>query len=169
MDLEILDSTQAAIKAAWGNDTTLGRSPLANIFNQNTSTKPVFDVSLGRSSDLDEFSDGVFVIGTHAPEYASVEQAPKLPQITEGRWSTVVDGLSVNGKNLTFTTKPELPTVPAGKLSAYMDTGTSFPEVPAEIANFIYGNIPGSVNSNGTWFVPCQSGANLTWYLGCVL
>ncbi|KIP07540.1 hypothetical protein PHLGIDRAFT_35388 [Phlebiopsis gigantea 11061_1 CR5-6] len=165
-DLRILDSTEDALKRAWGNDTTLGRTPLANILSQNQSIKPVFDVSLGRSSDLDEYSEGLFVIGQHAPQFAAVEQAPILPQVTDGRWSALVDGFSVNGQNFTFTTKSEVSDVPDGKLVAFLDTGTSLPEIPSEAVDFIYGSIPGSVSDNGTWYIPCQSGANLTWYLG---
>lgn len=165
-DLAIADATEGAIMQAWGNGTTLGRTPIANILNQNQSTQPFFDVSLGRSGDLEEFSEGLFVVGEHAPQFAAVEQAPILPQATLGRWSAVVDGFSVNGQNFTFTTKSEVSTVPAGKLVGFFDTGTSLPEIPPDAADFIYGNIPGSVRDNGTWYVPCQSGANLTWYLG---
>ena len=167
-DLALLDSTETAIKQAWGNDNTLGRTPLANILSQNQSIQPVFDVSLGRSGDLEEYSEGLFVVGQHAPQFAAVEQAPVLHQVTEGRWSALVDGLSVNGQNYTFTTKSEVSDVPNGKLVAFLDTGTSLPEIPGDVADFIYSNIPGSVSDNGTWYVPCQSGANLTWYLGYV-
>lgn len=169
-----MDSISAAvieskIKSVWGNDTILGRSPLANILNQDTSKQPLVDISFDRLDDLDESPGGVLLIGTHAPGFAAVEQAPRLPPVVQNRWSALVDGLSVNGENFTFTTQPKLSTVPAGKLAAFMDTGTGLPEVPPEVANFIYSNIPGAVNANGTWFIPCNGGANLTWYLGCVV
>lgn len=165
-DLEILDSTEAYLKHYWGNETTLGRTPLSNILNQNTSTVPAFDVTLGRSSDLDEYSEGLFIIGQHAPQYQAVSSAPKLPQVTEGRWSAVVEGLSVNGKNYTFKTKSEVATVPKGHLVGFLDTGTSLPEVPEDVADFIYGSIDGAVKNGGVWFVPCETSVNLTWYLG---
>lgn len=169
MDLTSADMTEWKIKSAWGNDTTLGRSPLANIFHRNMSSKPFFDVSLGRALDLDQDPDSIFVIGDHAPGFASVEQAPKLLQEVPGRWTAVVDGLSVNGINFTSanSSQAERPTPLVGNFTALMDTGTNWAFVPPEIADFIYGNIPGAVHSSGLWYVPCNSGANLTWYIGC--
>ncbi|EKM58859.1 uncharacterized protein PHACADRAFT_86559, partial [Phanerochaete carnosa HHB-10118-sp] len=165
-DSALLDSTELYLKHFWGNDTTLGRTPLSNILNQNTSAVPAFDVSLGRSGDLDEYSAGLFLIGEHAPQNQAVESAPQLPQAVEGRWSAIVEGLSVNGHNYTFKTKSKVTTVPQGQLVGFLDTGTSLPEVPEDVADFIYSNIDGSVKNGGVWFVPCESGANSTWYLG---
>lgn len=165
-DDEVATNVGQAIKQAWGNDTTLGNTPLSNIFSQNSSLITAFDISLGRQGDIDEYAEGAFIIGKHAAQYASVQQAPKLPQVTEERWSVLIDGLSLNGKNYTFVNNSEVSSVPAGKLVGFLDTGTSLPQVPNDVADFIYDNIPGSVKANGTWFVPCHGGANLTWYLG---
>ena len=167
-DLALRDSTEATIHRAWGNDSTLGRTPIANILAQNTSIAPVVDVSLGRVHDLQDVANGTFLIGEHAPGFEAVEQAPVLPQTIVGRWSTVVDSFSVNGQNFTFTTKPKSQGVPANKLFAFMDTGTALPEIPQDAVDFIYGSIPGSVQNNGIWYLPCSNAANLTWYIGYV-
>lgn len=167
-DYDLFHVTQLILKYFWGNNTTLGRSPLANIFAQDASLQPFYDVTLGRVDDLDEDSQGSLVIGSHPPEFAAVENAPKLPQVTEGRWSVLVDGIAVNGRMFAFRDKSQVEAVPRGKLVGYVDTGISRPVIPPDAAAFLYGSIPGSVEHNGIWFLPCQASANLTWFLGYV-
>lgn len=74
----------------------------------------------------------------------------------------------MNGNNYTIKTKSNATNVPAGQLSSFLDTGTSLPQVPVEIAQAIYEMVPGAVRSNSTsmWYLPCRSSLNLTWYLG---
>ena len=167
-DLTSFDSTERTIRDAWGNNNTVGRPPISNILAQNTSTASVFDVALNRLGDLQEVADGTFIIGGHAPGFEAVEQAPILPQTIVGRWSTLVDGFSVNGERFTFTTKAKSKGVPANKLLAFMDTGTALPEIPQDAIDFIYSSIPGSVKASGIWYVPCRNAANLTWDIGYV-
>ena len=73
-----------------------------------------------------------------------------FPQIVDARWSVLADGLSVNGRNPTFSSNSSVPIVAPGNLVALMDTGTSLPDAPHDVADFIYSGIPGSVNGNGT-------------------
>lgn len=99
--------------SAFGNDTTLGRSPLSNIIYQNTSLSPSCDVSLGRSGDIDDASIGTFIVGSHNPQFSTIEQAPMLPQVTDGRWSVLIEGLSVMVNNLAFSIAfASVPSVP---------------------------------------------------------
>lgn len=167
-DNNVLDATEATIKQAFGNDSTLGRTVLSNIIAQNNASSPSFDILLGRVGDLDNVSNGTFVIGQHDPRFSAVATATVLPRATTARWSAFIDGLSVNGQNFTFNLTSRAGNAPGGKLVGFLDTGTSLPMVPAEVAQMIYGSVPGAVNDNNTWFVPCHTGANLTWFLGYV-
>lgn len=155
---------EEALHGAWGPNVTLGRIPFSNILAQNSSTQAFLDVSLGRSSDVDGVSEGVFLIGAHAPQYAAVAQAPAL-NTTPGEWSVLVDSISLNGQNFTFNTSVSKG-VPQGKAVAVLDTGSSLGSIPEAAVDFIYSNIDGAVNIGGSWYVPCQTSANLTWYIG---
>ena len=168
-DFDAEYTIEDTLRSHWGDNTPLSRSPLANIFAQNTSLRPFYDVALGRVGDLDEYSRGSFIIGAHAPGFSAVEQAPKLPRVGDGRWTVLIDGIAVNGKNFTFKGKSKVKGVPEGKLLGLLDSGASVPSIPEDAADFLYGSILGSVKHNGLWFVPCEASANVTWYIGYVL
>lgn len=138
------------------------------MFAQNSSLGTFFDLAIGRSSDLEEDDfDGTFIIGTHPPAFAAVADAPKIFQQSSGEWAGFIDGVLVNGRNVSVESGND--GVPSGKLLAQFDSGTSAAQVPAVLANAIYEAIPGSILVNNTWYMPCYSGANLTFVIGYVV
>ncbi|TFY71525.1 hypothetical protein EVG20_g1470 [Dentipellis fragilis] len=170
-----LSNINVALQRAWGNDTTVGRTALSNIFAQNTSVPNFITFLLGRSGDLDDITNGVFTISEYADGYGNIEKAPKLsrfpPQVPQ--WSTLLDGMHVNGEAYPWnSTVPSLlppgvnVAVPQGKAVVLLDSGYTLPQLPADAINFIYGKIPGATSFDGTWIVPCNTSVNLTFTFG---
>ncbi|KAA1469019.1 acid protease [Dentipellis sp. KUC8613] len=170
-----LSVANVALQRAWGNDTTLGRTALSNIFAHNSSIPNFITFLLGRLDDPDDIADGVFTIGEYADGYQDVEKAPKLsrfpPQLPV--WGTLLDAMHVNGEAHTWkSVVPSLVhsvpniTVPEGKAISVLDCGTTLPLLPSDAVDFIYGKIPGAISLNKTWIVPCSSSVNLTFTLG---
>ena len=56
----------------------------------------------------------------------------------------------------------------SGKIVAALDTGFSFPPLPAAAVDAIYGSIPGAkFDRNGAvWIVPCTAATNLSFVFG---
>lgn len=155
------------MKSNWGSDTTLGRTPFSNLLAQNASLLPYFDISLERTGDLDPLDGGNVIFGDHLPGYVSVEQAPVLENVIPYRWTTYVDGMSINGQNIPFG-QSSTPTTPPGKLVAMVDTGTTDVLLSKELADAIHANILGAVPVGDVWFVPCAGAANITFVIGFV-
>lgn len=164
-----LSPINAALEDAFGGGTTLGRTPISNVFAQNPTTPNAFDVLLDRSSDLDTSSTGTFLIGEHAPTYAdAVAAAPRLPRQAVGRWSVPLDGMAVNGAPVRFNAS-SVDGVPAGKLAVLLDTGFSYPPLPPPAVDAIYASIPGAVKFSDDfpqWIVPCTNATNVTFTFG---
>lgn len=157
---------EAIIQQAWGADSTLGRTPLSNIFFQNTSLDTSYDLAIGRKDDLEEYSYGTFIIGGHAPGAENITQAPILPVEVLSQWTVTLEGFSVNGQNRSFGTPSSNSTRP-GTLIALIDSGTSNAIMPSDLVEFIYDNVPGSVQGpDGTWYTPCYESANVSFVFG---
>ncbi|EMD39148.1 hypothetical protein CERSUDRAFT_93190 [Gelatoporia subvermispora B] len=168
VDIEILVS--------YGVNTTIGRTFLSNVFLQNASAPNVFTVLLGRSGDLDETTEGVFTIAEYDPDFSDIVNQPQLARFPnptdlsqQPRWSVVMDGMTVNGEPFQFNASG-VPGTPEGKTVAVLDTGFTFPPIPAGAVDFIYGSIQGAVydNSTGLWIVPCLNSTNLAFQFGNV-
>ena len=141
---------------------------LSNLFAQNDTLEPFFDLSLGRSDDIEDADyTSTWFIGSHSPEFAAIEDAPRIPQVSEHLWAGLVDGFMVNGRNISLGQSVVAGTAP-GKLVAVLDSGTSNAMVPVDLADAIYGGIPGNLKVNGTWYVPCYIGVNVTIVIGYV-
>lgn len=166
-----LSPVNADLKSVYGDDSTLGRSPIASIFNQNPTTPNSFDVLLDRASDLDETSSGTFVIGEHLDQYANVTQQPKLPRQFPGRWTAGMDGMTVNGQSISL---PPSGTVgQPGQLVMLLDTGFSLPPLPPVLIDAIYSTVPGAIQYSESpslqWILPCTAATNVTFSFGYVL
>ena len=164
-DTFAVSATELRLKSSWGNDTTLGRTPLSNIFAQNTSLQRLFDMTLGRSDDLSPANEGMLFVGVHAPGFDSVTQAPVLHNVAPGTWSAYIDAMSVNGRNIPLG-QSILSTTPQGKLAALIDSGTNNVVLSQELANAIYESIPGTVSQPDGSLVPCAGAANVTFTIG---
>lgn len=154
------------IQSAWGTDAanSLARAPITNIFAQDPTLPNNFDVQLGRTSELEDIADGVFVISDHGEGFESVTKAPQLPRVAPDHWSIVMDAMLVNGKSFAFN-KSRISGVPSGKVVAALDTGYSFPPIPGAAVDAIYSTIPGALFDpySSFWLVPCDASTNLTF------
>lgn len=167
-DDAVISSVEKALRAAWGNSTALGRTVLSNLFAQNDTLGPFFDLSLGRIDDIEDGNyKGTWITGSHSPEFAAIEDSPRIPQVSEHLWAGIVDGFMVNGRNISLGKSVVAGTAP-GKLVAVLDSGSSDADVPFDLADAIYEGIPGTLKVNGTWYVPCYMGMNATVVIGYV-
>ncbi|KAH9945767.1 aspartic peptidase domain-containing protein [Amylocystis lapponica] len=162
------------LEVQWGTNQTLGRTFLSNVFAQNSSSPNMITILLGRASDPEYNTEGVFTIGEYDPELADVANQPQLQRYpnynnisTPPRWSVVMDGMTVNGQAFSFNTSG-VPGVPAGAQVAILDTGYTFPPIPGPAVDFIYSSIDGAYfdESSGLWIVPCENSTTLEFQFG---
>lgn len=173
LGFDSLSSVNAVLKRAFGNDTTLGRTPLTNIFEQNPDTPNCLDLYLQRSGDLETTLNGTFLIGEHADGFEDVEKQPKLSTFVDTRWVVPLDDVSVNGKPIILpkTALPRLKSSTTGQIGANLDTGSSNVFITPAMSSAIYSSIPGAVQLNASdptsrWAVPCTSSTNVTFKFG---
>ncbi|KAL4251487.1 peptidase A1 family protein [Pleurotus pulmonarius] len=171
------DATNSVInekfEQAFGSATTLGRSPIANIFYQNMTLPNFFTLLLGRTDDPDDERAGVFTISEYIPEFSAVGDTPKLTSQTIEHWSVLVDGVNVGNQSLPFNSS--VATTPNGKAIAVLDSGFSLPPIPSALVDAIYGAIPGSAcvsdvsafaGSLIEWIVPCNQSTEVSFSIG---
>ncbi len=162
-------SIYSALQRAWGTSAAdaLGRAPITSLFAQNPSFPNNFDVKLGRTSELEDIADGTFLISAHEAGFESVVDAPQLPRIDSSHWSIVMDAMNVNGKPFAFN-RSRITGAPKGTVVAALDTGFSFPPLPAPAVDAIYSSIPGAEfdEQSGMWIVPCTAATNLSFVFG---
>jgi hypothetical protein len=157
-------------------DTTLGEPFLYNIFDQTPEQNNFIGISLSRTGDLEGSADASFIINEINEAYAKVTQAPLLPIFpgNNRRWSILMDGISVDGVNITLPTST-VPNTPDGKIVVVMDTGTPSVLLPDKLVSDIYSSIPGAQSgaapdqSGVTWTVPCNTTTIVTIYFGFAL
>ncbi|KAL4258061.1 peptidase A1 family protein [Pleurotus pulmonarius] len=171
------DATDSAINGeleqAFGDATTLGRSPIANIFYQNMTLPNFFTLLLGRTDDPEDDRAGVFTVSEYVLEYSDIANTPKLTSQTVGHWGVVVDGVKVGGRSLPLNSS--VATAAQGKAIAALDSGFSFPPIPSELVDAIYSAIPGSVHvsdlpvfagSPTEWLIPCNQSTEVSFSIG---
>ncbi|PCH36226.1 acid protease [Wolfiporia cocos MD-104 SS10] len=163
-----------AVEIAINYNSSIGRSFISNLFAQNESMPHLFTVQLGRTSDPEYVTEGIFTIGEYVNELAAVAEQPQLPRFpnsddvnTPPRWSTVMSGMTVNGQPFQFNASG-VPGTPNGSVVAVLDTGFTFPPIPAAAVDFIYSSIEGATfdNSSGFWIVPCENSTQLEFQFG---
>ncbi|KAG9221782.1 hypothetical protein CCMSSC00406_0006725 [Pleurotus cornucopiae] len=168
------DATNSIItdkfEQAFGNTTTLGRSPIANIFYQNMTLPNFFTLLLGRTDDPDDERAGVFTVSEYISEFSAVGDTPKLTIQTPDHWSVLVDEFKVGGRSLPLNSS--VATVSQGKAIAVLDSGTSLSLLPYAMVDAIYGAIPGSARIsdvpgfNASWIIPCNQSTEVSFSIG---
>lgn len=153
-----------------GSDTALqiGSTPMPNLFSQQPNLPDSFDVSLTRADELGDVAQGTFLIGEHDENFQNVAGAPQLTSVSGDHWSVVLDAMKVNGQAFQFNAS-RIQGVPAGKVAAVLDTGFSFPPLPAPAVDAIYSSIPGAVfdTDQSVWIVPCNESTQLSFVFAC--
>lgn len=158
------------IQGEYGDQATWGHSVLENIFNQHPDEPNFVAIDLARTDDLEDVAGGSFGIGEYDERYASVVDAPKLPQYPKGgdRWTTLLEGVKVDGVDITL--KSKFRGVPAGHMVALLDTGDPTAIMPTFLLDAIFSKVPGaiSVKSEGVWVVPCNTTTSVSFVFGYV-
>lgn len=124
---------------------------------------------LGRSGDLNSTSDGMISIAEYVPGYEAIQSTPQLPRIgTTGftAWTTLLDGVTVNGHSVTLNSS--INGIPNGKALALLDSGSTLASVPKFISDAIYSGMPNAVwdEPDNLWFVPCNATADVRFVFG---
>ncbi|EIW57421.1 acid protease [Trametes versicolor FP-101664 SS1] len=162
----VLDS----LAKAFGQDAAaaIGGTPMPALFAQQPDLQKSFDVVLGRADGLGDPAQGTFLIGAHDETFnQQVSAAPQLTSVSGDHWSAVLDSMNINGKPFQFNAS-RIQGVPEGKVAAVLDTGFSFPPLPAPAVDAIYSTIEGAVfdRNHSFWIVPCTASANLSFVFG---
>ncbi|GJJ72119.1 hypothetical protein EMPS_04476 [Entomortierella parvispora] len=75
--------------------------------------------------------------------------------VSDRPWTIPVSGLTVGNTSISVT-----------GVTAAIDTGTTALLVPETVANAIHAVIPGAVNTDQGWFIPCSGNTNTTFQFG---
>ncbi|KAF9652956.1 acid protease [Thelephora ganbajun] len=161
--------------------SSAGNAVLDRIFLSDTSTPNFLTVLLGRSHDPTDLYPGNITIGELIPGFENVTQMPKLPVAevslraqNDQHWQILLDQDGITGPDSKVINVTSI--VDGGKrLNAVLDTGFTLTQVPRQIADAIYGRVPGATfgavgrGVGETWKVPCDAEVNLTFSIGGVI
>ncbi|KAH7914244.1 aspartic peptidase domain-containing protein [Hygrophoropsis aurantiaca] len=155
--------------------TSAADPPLDRIFRENPSMPNYMTVLLGRSDDPDEPYPGDLTIGETIDNFTPILNQPKhavtyTNVLGNQHWQTLLDANGIIGpdgkviplkSSVTNTTTPNNPTV-------VFDTGFTLPQVPASVAQGLYGGIKGAALQNVSgvgeiWVLPCDEEVNATF------
>ncbi|KAF9004735.1 aspartic peptidase domain-containing protein [Cyathus striatus] len=141
------------IKAVEGNSATWGDSVLENLFRQHPDQPNFIGFDLVRTEDMEDSADGSFTIGEYDENYLDIQNSTKLPKFPKNsyRWSVLVDGVTINGKNIS--------------LVAVLDTGAPNDVVPNRVLDAIYSQFSGAVKYQNIWIVPCNATVTVEYSL----
>ncbi|TDL23419.1 hypothetical protein BD410DRAFT_160062 [Rickenella mellea] len=134
------------------------------------------DDAAGTSDPLDHA--GQLTVGEIISGLEAINNQPKLPALKDTgtgkpeHWQTTLDPDGVIGPD--GQPIAVLSAVPSNKNSSLLqimfDTGFTFPQVPKEVADGIYGRVPGSMfvpqGDIGIWTYPCDYELNVSFKIG---
>ncbi|THV05271.1 acid protease [Dendrothele bispora CBS 962.96] len=171
------------------NDSS-GDPALDRIFRQNMSTPNTLTFLLSRNATLegplvDQFFSQL-TIGTVVPGFEAIQDSPKLPALLDQfgpstqHWTTLLDPNGIigpDGQQISTTTSIPNPTDGTpDQLHVVLDSGFSVPQLPAYVADAIYGRIPGAefIEDGSTlhpelagfvnfWRIPCEYEVNVSF------
>ncbi|KAL5522149.1 hypothetical protein ACEPAF_2006 [Sanghuangporus sanghuang] len=160
--------------------SSAGAPPLDRIFRQNTSTPNFLSVLLTRQEDnLPEGTapqSGQLTVGSVIPTLGDITKQKKLPALVDQfgvqHWQTLLDENGIigpDGKPIPTNTSisdPEQGT--EQQFHVMLDTGFTFPQVPRQVADALYGRVPDAEfvpqsDTPGYWRVPCDYELNITF------
>ncbi|KAH9889825.1 aspartic peptidase domain-containing protein [Cubamyces lactineus] len=155
-----------------------GNPIIYNLFDHEPDL-PNYTTFLMSRSQMGISDGGVLTVSEVLSNMTDILNAPLYQSPATSQWTTVMDGLYVNGEFLNgfsnFSTlyreKANL-TVPDGSTIATFDTGTSYIQGPPEYTKAIYSRVPGAkllppdsgLGSPNMLFysVPCNTKLNIT-------
>ncbi|KAK7695517.1 hypothetical protein QCA50_000153 [Cerrena zonata] len=151
------------------NETKPNAKPfLSNLFQQEKDLPNFISFLLSQGDFIATTDGGVFTIGIYADGYEAIKNAPKLPVIGSRFWTTNVDNIIVNGTSVQNIHRSSTTSRVNDKLTAALDTGSSFLLAPADVVNAVYGNVPGAKfnTSTNAYNVPCDTKLDIKFVFG---
>ncbi|KAI0664358.1 aspartic peptidase domain-containing protein [Cubamyces menziesii] len=155
-----------------------GNPIIYNLFDHEPDL-PNYTTFLMSRSEIGITDGGVLTVSEVLSNMTDILNAPLYQSPLPSQWTTVMDGMYVNGEFLNgfsnfSTIYRELnATVPDGSTIATFDTGTSYVQGPPEYTKAIYSRVPGAkplppdsgLGSPNMLFysVPCNTKLNITW------
>ena len=91
----------SAVEDALSGSKFDGQTLIENIVAANSSLAEFITFSLSRSFATGTTDGGVFSIGEIDSNFTAVSNSPQLEVIDSSRWIVFMDGIVINGKNLT--------------------------------------------------------------------
>ncbi|TDL13669.1 acid protease, partial [Rickenella mellea] len=147
-----------------------GATLLENIFAANPSEPNYITFQLSRSESTGTTSGGTFTIGELNSTLSAISSAPKLDIVSTERWITFMDGIIVNGKNVTGNSQFNMTGQGPTQTLADLDTGTSLALIPKVYADAIYSSVPGAFffAAQNAYVLPCDTKIDLSFVFGGV-
>jgi hypothetical protein len=113
-------------------------STLVSLFAQNAVAEPFFTYKLGRLDEVLDLSPGTLTFAEAIPTLSNITSQPKLPVVippSDGQfkqWAVSLDGMIVNGKNVTLPPSIVDPNSPI-QFVTVLDTGSVGSHVPESV------------------------------------
>ncbi|KIJ17962.1 eukaryotic aspartyl protease [Paxillus involutus ATCC 200175] len=158
----------------FGGGSAAANPPLDRIFTSNSSVSPFIAILLQRSDDPEEPYPGDLSVGEVLSDYQDIYNQPKHPVTTVSlsggqHWQTLLDVNGIigpNGKPISIST--QVTGAKSQNATVVFDTGFTLPQVPPNVAQALYGDVPGSVLTNISglgeiWALPCDQEVNATF------
>ncbi|EIW84515.1 acid protease [Coniophora puteana RWD-64-598 SS2] len=176
-------------------NTSAANPPIDRIFSSDNSTDNYIAVLLGRGDEISS-SDapgdastaasspkypGDLSICSVLPKYASVRNQPKLDvtqvprRLINGQhWQVLLDSDGIkgtDGQRIEISSRVD----GAGKdqpATVIFDTGYTFPQVPDDVAEALYKNVPGAKleyvapSAGNAWSLPCDAELSASFFFG---
>ncbi|KAH9893312.1 aspartic peptidase domain-containing protein [Cubamyces lactineus] len=156
-----------------------GTPIIYNLFDHEPDL-PNYTTFLMTRSEIGISDGGVLTVSEVLSNMTDVLNAPLYQSPISSQWTTVMDGMYVNGEflngfsNFSTVYRENLNvTVPDGSTIATFDTGTSYVQGPPEYTKAIYSRVPGAkpvppdsglASPNMLFYtVPCDTKLNITW------
>ncbi|KAL6302519.1 aspartic peptidase domain-containing protein [Sparassis latifolia] len=143
-----------------------------NVFANYPDEQSFITIFLTRE-DFGITQGGFLGISEIMAENASIIEAPKLPLFSNSSWSTLMDGIYVNGEFLTghsFGTNYSGFSVQPGVNQTVIepDSGTTLISAPPYYVDAVYKGIPGAIfdEDQKTYQVPCETKLNVSMVFG---
>ncbi|CAG8621446.1 7311_t:CDS:1 [Cetraspora pellucida] len=128
-------------------DTIDQKTPISLLKTQGVINPPIFAFKLGR--DINKTKSELTIGGVDSTQYKGAIFWTKVG-VNTGLWEIPLEDSSVNGVSTAL-----------GARTAIIDTGTTNIFVPTNDAKKIYSHIPSSSFTNGQFYLPCNTRAQI--------
>ena len=171
LGFDLSSVVNAGVYRAFAGNTTIGQTPLSNIFAQNPTLSSNLDIHLQRTTDLEHTEKGFLLVGEHSTEHGNIVKQPILAPVADAgsdpRWAVEVDAIHVNGHPLKFGESAFSSLQNSSKLAGVLDTGCTDLILPGEMVTELFNMIPNSLSDEGHGIViDCLTPVNLSITMG---